>query len=129
MRNGLLAPSESPWRLLVPVVAPVIWAVHFTASYIVVAIWCGPEGPRSASMADLHTTVAVVTGLALAGIVAGGWIGWRWHQHGSEAVPHDFDTPGDHHRFLGFATLLLAGLSAFGTALVGGAVFVFETCR
>jgi hypothetical protein len=44
-------------------------------------------------------------------------------------LPHDFDTPGDRHRFLGFATVLLAGLSAVATLFAAVVVLYFEDCR
>ena len=68
--------------------------------------------------------------MALAAIAAIGIRGLRDHTgYGLPTSQHDFDTPEDRHRFLGFASLLLAGLSAVATILVAlGAVF-FETCR
>jgi hypothetical protein len=72
--------------------------------------------------------MVVYTALALAAIGIVGWIGYRRHRFGNADAPHDDDTPEDRHRFLGFATLLLSGLSAVAViyaALV--AVFV-ERC-
>jgi hypothetical protein len=57
-----------------------------------------------------------------------GWSGYRRHRHGTETPPHDADTSGDRHRFLGFATMLLAGLSAIATLFVAMAALYFDHC-
>jgi len=44
-------------------------------------------------------------------------------------VPHDADTPEDRHRFLGFATLLLSGLSAVAVIYTALVVVVFRSCH
>ncbi len=67
--------------------------------------------------------------IALAGIALIGYEGFRRHRHGTEATTHDLDTPGDRHRFLGFATLLLSGLSAVGVLYAALAATYFTTCR
>ena len=51
------------------------------------------------------------------------------HTAGLQRMPHDFDTPGDRHRFLGFATVLLAGLSAVATLFAALVVLYFKDCR
>jgi len=48
---------------------------------------------------------------------------------GTEATTHDLDTPEDRHRFLGFATLLLSGLSAVAVLYAAFAATFFDTCR
>jgi hypothetical protein len=48
---------------------------------------------------------------------------------GTEATTHDLDSPEDRHRFLGFATLLLSGLSAVAVAYAALAATFFDTCR
>jgi hypothetical protein len=91
--------------------------------------------------------------VALAGIAVTGWEGFRRHRYsppslaagpstllgaspstllgasGTEATTHDLDTPGDRHRFLGFATVLLSGLSAVGVLYAALAATYFDTCR
>ena len=74
---------------------------------------------------------------ALVGIAFVGWEGLRRHRHpstalgagGTEATTHDLDSPEDRHRFLGFATLLLSGLSAVAVVYAAVAATFFETCR
>ena len=77
----------------------------------------------------MPAAVAVYTVLALVGIGVVGWIGWRRHGYGTGAVPHDFDTQADRHRFLGFATVLLSGLSAVAVLYVAAVAMFFRTCR
>jgi hypothetical protein len=80
--------------------------------------------------------------VALVGITIIGWEGFRRHSYsgtsgpstslgagGTEATTHDLDTPEDRHRFLGFATLLLSGLSAVAVLYAALAAMYFDTCR
>ena len=117
---------ESLWILTI---APAIWAAHFLLSYITAAIWCAKVAGRDGSLDPARIAVAVYTAVALLGILAIAAIGWRRHTYGAATVPHDFDTPEDRHRFLGFATLLLAALSFVATAYVALAALFLESCR
>ncbi len=114
--------DESLWIL---VVSPTVWAVHFLLCYITAAVWCAKVVGRSGTLDAVQVTIGVYTALALVGIGVAGWIAFRRHSHGTATAPHDFDTPGDRHRFLGFAALLLSGLSAVGVLYVAlTAVFI-----
>src|SRR3990167_5563092 len=98
--------NESLWQT---VAAPTIWALHFLSSYGTAAVWCAKVGgPLGAA----RWLIGLYTLVALLGIC---WVGWRgrkrWRPE-SAPGPHDRDSPGSRHRFLGFATTLLAGLSA-----------------
>ena len=119
---------ERPVYLLMLAAAPSLWVAHFLVSYVATAVWCTRYVGRDGSLAGLRWTIAALTVGALAGIIAIGWGGYRRHNHGSEALPHDSDTPEDRHRFLGFAALLLAGLSAFATALVAWHTLAWDRC-
>jgi hypothetical protein len=118
--------NQSLWLLTI---SPTIWAGHFLLSYVTAAIHCarfaGPDG----SLHGVRVAIAIFTGIALVGIGITGWIGYRRHGHGCETVPHDMDTPGDRHRFLGFATLLLSGLSAVAVLFVAMVAWYMEDCR
>jgi hypothetical protein len=118
--------KESLWHL---VVSPLIWAAHFMASYVTAAVWCAKFATPSASLLPVRAAIAVYTVVALAGIAWNGWAGWRRHRIGSESLPHDFDTPESRHGFLGFATGLLAGLSAIATLFAASVIIFFEDCR
>jgi hypothetical protein len=126
MKEYLPETRESLWLLTA---APVIWAVHFLLSYISAAVWCAKFAAPGGLLGGMRTTLAVYTVLALAGIAFVGWVGVRRFRSGDAATPHDRDVPEDRHRFLGFATLLLAGLSGVAVLYVALAAVVFDTCH
>jgi hypothetical protein len=119
-------PHDSLWLLTV---APAIWAVHLLLSYTTAAIWCAKFTSPGGPLGSVRSAIGWYTAVALLGIAGVGWEGLRRHHHGVEATTHDLDTPDDRHRFLGFATLLLAGLSAVAVAYAAMASAFFDTCR
>lgn len=118
--------KESLWWLPV---APTIWAVHLLASYVLVAIWCAKVVARNGDLGGTRWAVAAFTLVALVGIVANGWYAWRRHRHGAATLPHDFDTPADRHRFLGFASVLLSALSFVGVVFVALPFIFIGSCE
>jgi len=118
--------QESLWALIA---SPIIWAVHFLATYLTAAIWCAKFADSDRSFDEVRVAIGVFTVIALAGIFVNGWSGYRHHQFGDEPTPHDDDTPEDRHRFLGFATLLLAGLSAVATLFVSAVAIFVRSCN
>ncbi len=118
--------QESLWLL---VISPTIWATHFLLCYITVAIWCAKVVGRDGPLDGIRIAIAIYTALAFIGIGINGWIAFRRHSFGTATVPHDFDTPEDRHRFLGFATLLLSGLSGVGTLYIALAAVFIGTCH
>jgi hypothetical protein len=123
------APPEHRESLWLLIVSPTIWAAHFLLSYISAAIWCAKFAPRYGSIEPVRWAIVIYTVVALLGIAWNGRSGLRRHRFESESLPHDFDTPGDRHRFLGFATALLAGLSAVATVFAAFVVLFFDDCR
>lgn len=122
----LLEEHESLWVLTI---SPVIWAMHFLVSYGTAAIWCAKAAGPAGSLWPVRAAIAAYTVVALIGIGINGWIGHRRHTFGgTETVPHDFDSREDRHRFLGFATLLLAGLSAVGTLYAALVAAFIQRC-
>ena len=117
---------ESIWMLFV---APSIWGLHFLLCYVTAAIWCAKATSALAPLGAIRTTIVIYTVLALGAIAAVGWIGYRAHSYGSAEVPHDDDTPADRHRFMGFATLLLAGLSGLAVVYAALVAVFVETCQ
>jgi hypothetical protein len=117
---------QSLWRPLLP---PMIWAAHFLLSYITAALWCAKVAGRDGSLSGARVAIAIYTVLALTGIAVAGRRGWRKHVFDGSETQHDFDSPADRHRFLGFATALLAGLSAVATLFTALAAVFFEDCR
>jgi hypothetical protein len=121
---------ERPRYLLMVAAAPAIFITHFVMAYALASVWCAkfvptPDGRLGGALVPF----AVITLAAIGGVAWVGWDGYLRHRHQSEPPPHDMDTRGDRHRFLGFATLLLAGLSGTGIVFVTTAFLAFETCR
>jgi hypothetical protein len=136
MRSIVSPRTPDKGSLWLLTLAPTIWAVHLLLSYVTGAIWCarfaGPDG----SLGNVKTAIAWYTSVALIGITVVGVEGFRRHRYpsrigsgGMETTTHDLDSPDDRHRFLGFATLLLAGLSAVAVTYAAMAATFFETCR
>jgi hypothetical protein len=121
--------THDHYSLWLLTIAPTIWAAHLLLSYVTAAIWCAKFVSSSGPLGSTPGAILLYTAVALAGIVIVGWQGWRRHRHGTEATTHDLDSPEDRHRFLGFATLLLAGLSAVGVLYAVLAASYFESCR
>jgi hypothetical protein len=116
----------SLWLLTI---GPAIWALHLLLSYITAAVWCAKFVLAGGRLDEVKTAIVWYTIVALIGIGIIGWEGFRRHRHGTEATTHDLDTRDDRHRFVGFATLLLSGLSAVGVVYAALAARYFETCR
>ena len=116
---------ESLWLL---VAAPLVWTAHFLMAYGTAAIWCAKAAGPDAPLGPVRLAIAGYTVVALALIAWVGREGWKRHSLGRAEVPHDEDTPEDRHRFLGFATLLLAGLSGVAVVYEALAAVFVETC-
>ena len=124
--NDRLPPPANLWTLAA---SPTLWAVHFMACYLTAAIWCAKAGPAQTSLWTVRLAIAVYTVVALAAIAAIGYGGYRRHALGSTELPHDDDTPEDRTRFLGFATLLLSGLSAVAVAYSALVAVFVRSCE
>lgn len=109
--------------------SPLVWAAHFLASYLTAAIWCEKVVGRGGSLFGARIAIVVYTVVAIVTIAAIGWNGFRRHAYGTATVPHDYDSPEDRHRFLGFATVLLSGVSIVATLFVALAAYYMETCN
>ena len=125
LQEELQEEEQSLWWLTV---SPTIWAAHFLGSYLTAAIWCAKVAEPGGSLQTVRVAIAIYTALALVAISVVGWIGYRKHKYGVATLPHDFDTPQDRHRFLGFATLLLSGLSGVATIFVALVVVFLGNC-
>ncbi len=120
MDIGLRNPS-----LLTLIAAPTVWALHFLVCYVGAAIWCAKPALFGFGFSTLRLGIGGVTVAALAAIVWSAHQAWRNWGFGAYDPPHAAATETDRRRFLGFATLLVAGLSAVATLYVAMvAVFV-----
>lgn len=117
---------ERLWRIAV---SPTIWAGHFLMSYITAAIWCAKYSPRDGSLGPVRWAILAYTVVALISIALNGRSGLQRHRRGTESPPHDFDTAGDRHGFLGYATVLLSVLSAVAVVFAASVIIFFEDCR
>jgi hypothetical protein len=118
--------SYSLWLLTI---APAIWAAHLLLCYATASIWCAKFVTAGGPLGGVRGAILWYTAVALTGIAVIGYEGLRRHTHGTEATTHDLDTRDDRHRFVGFATVLLSGLSAVGVVYAALAAQYFETCR
>jgi hypothetical protein len=118
--------KDSLWLL---VFGPAIWALHFLLSYVTAAVYCAKLWQPGQGLTPVQVAVAVYTALALIGIGITGWRGYRQHRFGTATAPHDFATAADRHRFLGFSTLLLCGLSSVATLYVALAAALVGSCH
>lgn len=123
--RGTANKQETLWLLAF---SPAIWAIHFLLSYATASVWCAKISGRDNPIDGALLAILVYTAVALAGIVIVGWLGYRRHRLGNGNLPHDDDTPEDRTRFLGFATLLLSGLSAVATTYSAFVLFFFRRC-
>jgi len=120
---------EKPSHLWALAASPALWAAHFLLSYATAAVWCAKFAGTNGSLGPARAAIAVYSVAALAGIALVGWRGARRHSVGEASVPHDDDSPEDRHRFLGFATLLLSGLSFVATIYSALAAAFVGSCR
>jgi hypothetical protein len=123
--NHLAEKRQSLWLL---VVSPCIWAAHFLLCYITAAIWCEKMAGPDRGLGPVRTAIWVYTLVAVSGITLTAWLGYRKHTFGSGTPPHNEDTPADRHRFLGFATLLLSGLSLVAILFAALVLVFFWRC-
>lgn len=115
----------SLWQL---VEGPSAWALHFLLCYATTAVWCARHARLPPSV-GLRGTLWAYTAIALATIAWAGWRGLQRHAWGRGSLPHDDPTAGDRHRFLGYATLLLCGLSFVAVAYTAMAIAFVGSCR
>jgi hypothetical protein len=121
--------AEEHERLWMIAASPAIWAAHFLLSYGTAALWCAKVAGRGGSLSWARAAILAYSVVALVLIALVGWRGWRRHRLGSAELPHDDDSPEDRHRFLGFASLLLSGLSALAILYELAAVAFTRSCR
>jgi hypothetical protein len=106
--------------------------VHFLLCYSVAAVWCAKYAAApDAPLTPVRIAIAVFSAAALLPVALIGWDGFRRHRlpGGEKGAHHASDTPEDRHRFLGFATLLLSGLSAIAIIYEALAAVFIRSCE
>ncbi len=89
------AVAERDERLWWLAIGPAIWLLHFLLSYATASVWCAKIAAQGGSLAGARMAIGTYTAVALIGIVATGWRGYRRHRFVERASPHAGDTPGD----------------------------------
>lgn len=107
---------------------PLVWVAHFLLSYTTAAIWCAKAAGPDRSFAGARTAIAGYTVAAAIALALIGWRAYRSHR-AAPAIGDGHDSAAARHRFLTFATLLLAGLSAIAILYAGLATTLAGSCR
>jgi hypothetical protein len=121
-----LDPPEPRTSLVSLVAAPAVWALHFFASYATAAIWCAKVDHR---FTGAQLAIAVYSLAALIAIAIVAARARRRHRADRVALPDDRDSAIGRHRFVAFATLLVAGLAAIAILYEALAIAMVGSCR
>jgi hypothetical protein len=125
MQSQIEEANQSLLRVIAPAL---LWAAHLLLSYCTAAIYCEKLAPERGSLGGARIAIAAYTVVAVALLIWMGVAAYRRHTYGDAALPHDFDSPEDRHRFLGFATLLLAGISTVAVLFQALPAVFMGTC-
>lgn len=117
---------ESLWTLFT---APTIWAAHFLAAYVGAAVYCAKQQYLPFGFGGVRAFIAIITILALAGILLAGYLAWRQWGFGAEDPPHSGWSREERNRFQGFATLLLCALSFVAVVFTAMPAFFIAECN
>jgi hypothetical protein len=128
--TAMNAPAERVESLWWLGAAPLIWALHFLLSYGTAAIVCAKLAGQDGAFGAARLAIALYTAVALASLGSLAWRGWkRQRSYAREQDAHENDTALDRHRFIGFAALLLSGLSGLAVVYAALAALLIESCR
>lgn len=120
-------PRLNLWWL---VASPTAWSVHFLATYTTIAIACAKFGTHADTADAIRLAIAGYTAVALVLMTWIGKIGYQWHQLASQRHErHADDTTLGRAGFMGFATLLLTGLSMIATIFVALTAWFIGSCQ
>lgn len=123
--TGATAEERQPLWLIA--LSPTVWAAHFLACYVTAAVWCAKVAGPGGELGLARTLVWGYTAAALLAIGATLWVGVRRFRAGAGSARHR-DLPSDRHRFLGWATVLLSGLSMVAVVYVALVAAVVRSC-
>lgn len=123
---GEMRVTRSPDPLWLPIVAPVVWSMHFMVCYVWAALACGRFSALSPALATGITASTAVSVLIISTLLVHGL---RRLDHTLPDHPNDNPTPEDRTKFMAFTTVLLAGLSLIGTMFVAAAIWAIGGCQ
>lgn len=124
-------------NLITLITAPTIWALHFLVCYVAASVHCAKAMADArvftgASWPDVTLARMIIAGATIVALGLIAWSSrqaWRHWGDGDAEPPYDDATFDDRQQFLGFATILLCGLSFIGVIFVAlPAVFIGD-CR
>jgi hypothetical protein len=121
--------AESRQRLWIVPAPLVVWAAHFLLCYVTAALWCGMVAGRLGPLGLARTAIFLYTVAALLAIGTIGWLGYRAHAVHARGAAHQADSPEARHGFLGFATMLIAGLSTVAVIYTAMAAIFIGGCQ
>jgi hypothetical protein len=122
----LVRSEPNLWTLIA---APMVWAGHFLACYLVAAVFCAKAGTGIANLATVRLVIGTVTLVAVLLIVLCGRQAYHHWGFGISDPPHDAGTAEDRRRFLGYAALLLCALSLVSVLFVALPALAIPDCR
>jgi len=126
--NPALDVREQRHELIAIALGPLVWVVHFLASYLTNAIYCAKFASDGGDASVVRFAILVFTAIALPLIGVIGWFSYRRHRYQNSELPHDGDSPEDRFRFLGFAGFLLSLLSFVAVIFTALAAVFIGTC-
>ena len=109
--------------------APLVWLIHFFASYLTNAIYCAKFANESGDAKWVRTAIFAYTAIALPLIAVIGWYNFRRHRCGHRPLPHDADSREDRYRFLGYAGYLLSILCAIAVVFTTLVALFLGSCH
>ena len=120
---------EAKGGLFLLTAPPTIWSAHFLVSYLTAAIWCEKFTSPSGEAGPVQWLIGIYTLAALPTIGYFGWRGYRRSQRDEAEAELTTEADAERYRFLGFASLLLAGLSGVATIYTALVVVFVRTCH
>lgn len=124
-------------NLITLVTAPTIWAIHFLVCYVAASVHCAKAmadarvftGGDWPGVTTARILIALATVAALAAIAWSSRQAWAHWSDGDAEPPYDDASFDDRQQFLGFATILLCGLSFIGVIFVALPALFIGDCR
>lgn len=126
-RHDESAPKPIRKRLWWIVLSPSVWAIHFLACYLTVAIWCAKVDPGTSS-GLLLWLVSGYTLVAVGAITAIATSSYRSFRRDDPELAYEFDDPSDRTSFIAFTAFLLSLLSLIATLFTALALLIIRSC-
>lgn len=97
--------------ILILIVGPTIWALHFLGVYVTAAVFCAKTG-GTVELWPVRVAIVVLTALSLAAIAVAALRAWqKWGVSLDRDLEYEAPSPVERRRFLSHAALMLNALS------------------